>query len=119
MLTELKDALDIFDHSDERMTAAQWTLILDAARDVANGKQIWWCERHNASGESQACYKAASMSSGAVSLIGPATLDCHMVAALGITTEDTEGRWCITHNKYRGHDGANQGCRIITEDATK
>ncbi len=36
MDNELQDALNVFDHSDERMTARQWTTILEAARKVAN-----------------------------------------------------------------------------------
>ncbi len=36
MDSELQDALNIFDHSDERMTARQWTTILEAARKYAN-----------------------------------------------------------------------------------
>ena len=36
MDSELQDALNVFDHSDERMTARQWTTILEAARKYAN-----------------------------------------------------------------------------------
>ncbi len=51
------------------------------AMDTPESETIWWCNRHNASGNSMACYKAASRSPGDVSLIGPATLDCRMINA--------------------------------------